>query len=115
MRKLGRWLGGTILVSALAFSACGAGSERAAEAKAWVQAGATLLDVRSPQEFGGRHLPGAVNVPVGELRDRLAEVPKDKKVVVYCRSGTRSAAAASVLREKGYEVLDLGGIGNWEG
>lgn len=64
-----------------------------------------LLDVRTPQEFAEGHVPGAVNVPHDQLASRLAGVPKDKDVVIYCRSGRRSALAADVLHANGYSRL----------
>jgi phage shock protein E len=85
-----------------------------AEAKRLVAAGALLLDVRMPDEFASGHVDGAVNIPVQVLGQRLAEVgAKDREVVVYCKSGGRSARAAAELRQAGYSVHDLGGIGNW--
>lgn len=76
--------------------------------------GALLLDVRTPEEFADRHLDGAVNIPVQELGARVRELgAKDRPVVVYCRSGARSASATKLLKNAGYEVLDIGGIGNW--
>ena len=64
-----------------------------------------VLDVRTPQEYAAGHVPGAVNVPQEQLASRLAEVPKDKDVVIYCRSGRRSALAADVLAANGYTRL----------
>lgn len=76
--------------------------------------GALLLDVRTPEEFEGRHLEGAVNIPVQELATRVPELgARERPIVVYCRSGARSASAASLMKSAGYEVLDIGGIGNW--
>ena len=76
--------------------------------------GALLLDVRTPEEFRDRHLEGAVNIPVQELAARVSELgAKERAVVVYCRSGARSASAATLMKGAGYEVLDIGGIGNW--
>ena len=84
------------------------------EAKRLVGAGALLLDVRTPAEFAGGHVEGALNIPVQVLATRLEEVgPKEREVVVYCLSGGRSARAAGELRAAGYTVHDLGGIGNW--
>ncbi len=83
------------------------------EARSLVSAGATLLDVRSQEEFDARHLDGATLIPVDQLEGRIAEVPRDHPVVVYCQSGGRSASAARMLAAAGYEVHDLGGIGNW--
>jgi len=64
-----------------------------------------VLDVRTPQEYAEGHVPGAVNVPHDQLASRLAEVPKDKDVVIYCKSGRRSALAADVLAANGYSRL----------
>lgn len=76
--------------------------------------GALLLDVRTSEEFRAHHLDGAVNIPVQELGARLHELgAKDRPIVVYCRSGARSASAAQLMKGAGYEVLDIGGIGNW--
>jgi len=64
-----------------------------------------LLDVRTPQEFAEGHIAGAVNVPYDQIAARLAEVPKDKDVVLYCRSGRRAGIAADVLAANGYTRL----------
>jgi phage shock protein E len=86
-----------------------------AGARALVAQGALLLDVRTPEEFNQQHLPGAVNVPVQELDRRWAEVgPRDRDVVVYCRSGRRSSSAAEILRAHGFtKVHDLGPMSAW--
>jgi len=84
------------------------------QAKAWVQAGATLLDVRTPGEFGNGHLPGARNIPLQTLPASLKQVgKKGDKVVVYCQSGGRSAQARALLESKGFEVTDLGPMSAW--
>lgn len=54
---------------------------------------AVLLDVRSASEFGSGHLPGALNIPHTEMRQRLAEIPRDHPLLVYCASGFRSYLA----------------------
>ena len=64
-----------------------------------------VLDVRTPQEFAEGHVPGAVNVPYDQLASRLAEVPQDKDVVLYCKSGRRAGIAADVLAANGYTRL----------
>ena len=64
-----------------------------------------VLDVRTPQEYAEGHVPGAVNVPYDQLASRLAEVPKDKDVVLYCKSGRRAGIAADVLAANGYTRL----------
>lgn len=79
-----------------------------------VKNGALLLDVRTPEEFREQHIPGATNIPVDQLPARLGELgPTSRKIVVHCRSGARSARAAGVLRQAGYDVHDFGGIGSW--
>lgn len=84
------------------------------EAQALVKGGATLLDVRTPEEFASGHVDGAINIPVGTLATRMAEVPREKPVVLYCRSGMRSARAASMLRAEGYErVHNVGPMPSW--
>ncbi|MCM2311427.1 MAG: rhodanese-like domain-containing protein, partial [Steroidobacteraceae bacterium] len=64
-----------------------------------------VLDVRTPGEYVAGHVPGAVNIPHDQLATRLAEVPKDKDVVLYCRSGKRAAMAGDVLADSGYTRL----------
>jgi rhodanese-related sulfurtransferase len=64
-----------------------------------------VLDVRSPEEFKEGHVPGAVNIPYDQMAARLTEVPKDKDVVLYCRSGRRAGIAAEVLQANGYTRL----------
>jgi rhodanese-related sulfurtransferase len=64
-----------------------------------------VLDVRAPEEFVTGHVPGAVNIPHDQVAARLAEVPKDKDVVLYCRSGRRAGMAAQVLAQNGYTRL----------
>jgi len=78
-----------------------------------VRAGALLLDVRSPGEYAGGHLGGAINIPVDQLASRISELPAGKKIVVYCASGVRSAQAASLLDGRKFEVFDMGGMGEW--
>lgn len=74
-----------------------------------------LLDVRTAEEFASGHIEGAVNIPVQILASYLDEVPQDQPVVIYCRSGNRSAQAASILRGAGYsDVYDIdGGVIAW--
>jgi phage shock protein E len=78
-----------------------------------IKAGAKVVDVRTPDEFRDGAYPGAVNIPLQDLARRLAEVPKDKPVVLYCASGARSGMAARLLRQAGYgDVLNAGGLGD---
>ena len=79
-----------------------------------IEQGALLLDVRTRDEFHEGHVARAVNIPVQELAHRLGEVgPKTRPVVVYCRSGGRSAAAAQLLTQAGYQVRDIGPMTAW--
>jgi phage shock protein E len=76
-----------------------------------VAAGATVVDVRSEAEFRGGGYRGAINVPLQALSGRLHRIPKDRPVVVYCASGTRSAMAVRILRKAGYaDVSNAGGL-----
>ncbi|HEX5587068.1 MAG TPA: rhodanese-like domain-containing protein [Acidimicrobiia bacterium] len=85
------------------------------DAEAAVAAGAFLLDVREPEEWVEGHAPGAVHVPMREVPDRLAELPKDRLVVATCRSGARSRAVAALLAAEGYDVVNaLGGMQAWQ-
>jgi phage shock protein E len=78
-----------------------------------IDAGAMIIDVRTPDEFRDGAYPGAVNIPVSNLGARLAEIPKDKSVVLYCASGARSSSAARVLKQAGYtDVINAGGLGD---
>lgn len=75
-----------------------------------------LLDVRSRYEYVMGHVPGAVNVPLGELEERLAELQpyRDLPVYVICQVGGRSAEAASLLRRHGLRPVDVqGGTSAW--
>jgi phage shock protein E len=90
-------------------------SDVSRKAREMVEQGATLLDVRTPEEFAQGHLPGARNVPVQVLAQRLAEVGSpETPVVVYCAAGGRAATATELLRRAGFrDVHCLGGIGAW--
>ncbi|MGI8508161.1 MAG: MBL fold metallo-hydrolase [Gemmatimonadaceae bacterium] len=75
-----------------------------------------VIDVRSHSEWIAGHLPGANNIPLAHLGERLDEIPRDKPVVVQCQSGGRSAIAASLLRAWGLvDVMNLaGGFAGWQ-
>lgn len=68
-----------------------------------------LLDVRTPKEFGEGTIPGAVNIPVDELRARLGELPKDKELLVFCRVGLRGHVASRILTQAGFRNRNLSG------
>lgn len=71
--------------------------------------GAFLVDVRTPEEYAQGHIPGAVNVPVDELRGRLAELPRDRPLTVYCQVGMRGYLAARLLLQHGFRAANFGG------
>ena len=85
------------------------------EAKERIEAGALLLDVREKSEFMEARIAASQLLPLSEFMQRFeAELPKGREVVVYCRSGRRSAQATEFLREQGYEAVNLaGGILAW--
>ena len=64
-----------------------------------------ILDVRTDGEYRDGHIEGAVNIPVGELAERLGELEKDDETLVYCRTGNRSGTAVGILKENGYEKI----------
>ena len=75
-----------------------------------------LVDVRTLAEFSESHIPNAINVPLDDVVNGLNSlgIAKDSPVIVYCRSGARSADAAQKLSAAGYSIIyDLGGIINW--
>jgi hydroxyacylglutathione hydrolase len=76
---------------------------------------AAVLDVRTAAEWSSGHLPGAVNIPLGELQSRLGEVPRGRPLVVHCQAGARAAIAASLLSARGVTDVRLygGGYAEW--
>jgi rhodanese-related sulfurtransferase len=86
-----------------------------AEAAKKRDAGAFILDVRTPEEWTEYHVPGSTLIPLDQLSNRVAEVPKEKEVVVVCRSGNRSATGRDILLKAGYpQVTSLtGGLTAW--
>ena len=126
MKKRMLWLFTALLTLGLA--GCGRETQKeepgyqqitAQEAKTMmdVDAGTIVLDVREQEEYDQGHIPGAVLLPVGEITQESASaaVPeKDTVVLVYCRSGNRSKAAAGELAQLGYsQVYEFGGIQDW--
>jgi rhodanese-related sulfurtransferase/glyoxylase-like metal-dependent hydrolase (beta-lactamase superfamily II) len=82
--------------------------------KARVDAGALLLDVREPDEWESEHAPDAVLIPMGQVDSRQGELPRDREIVVVCRSGGRSAAITDLLRASGFDAVNLaGGMCAW--
>ncbi|MEP7378615.1 MAG: rhodanese-like domain-containing protein [Chloroflexota bacterium] len=77
--------------------------------------GAFVLDVREPSEWVTGHIAGAKLIPLGQLPTRLAEVPRDRAVVVVCRTGNRSAQGRDILVGAGYTAVTsmTGGMTDW--
>jgi rhodanese-related sulfurtransferase len=88
-----------------------------AAAKTLVADGAKVVDVRTAEEFASGHVPGAINIPYEEIGKRTAEIgPASTAVVLYCRSGRRSAIAAESLAKAGFKaVYDLQSVSDWPG
>ncbi|KAF0111163.1 MAG: hypothetical protein FD147_1101 [Chloroflexi bacterium] len=77
--------------------------------------GAYLLDVREQSEWNEAHVEGAVLIPLGELSNRIAEIPANQDVLIICRSGNRSGQARDILRAAGLmrTTSITGGINQW--
>ncbi len=78
--------------------------------------GAFILDVREPSEWTSFHIPGATLIPLGSLAGRVSEVPKDKPVVVVCRTGHRSQQGRDILQQAGFTNVTsmAGGVTEWQ-
>src|SRR5205823_4809730 len=68
-----------------------------------------LLDVRTPQEFSQGHIPGAINIPIDDLRARLGELPRDRNIAAYCQVGQRGYLATRILMQAGLSAANIGG------
>ena len=82
------------------------------------ESGYMILDVRTPEEFADKHIPGAINIPNETIgTDEIPELPdKDQLILVYCRSGNRSKQASEKLAALGYtNIVEFGGINDWPG
>lgn len=77
--------------------------------------GAFVLDVREPSEWNEFHIPNTTLIPLGQLEARVSEVPKDKPIVVVCRSGNRSATGRDILKDLGFKNVTSmnGGVTQW--
>ena len=73
------------------------------------EGGEELIDVRAPEEHAEGSIPGSRNIPLDELRGRLAELPLERPLVVYCQVGLRGYVAARILKQHGYAVCNLSG------
>ena len=68
-----------------------------------------LVDVRTVEEFAKGNIPGAVNIPLDEMRSRLGDFPRDREIAVYCQVGQRGYFATRILQQKGFKVANIGG------
>lgn len=77
--------------------------------KALVQSGALIVDVRTPQEYRDGHIPQSKNIPLDQIRNKVAELKKQNKpIITVCRSGARSGMAKSILAQAGVDVYNGG-------
>jgi thioredoxin 1 len=72
-------------------------------------AGAALVDVREPDEYESGHVPGAAPIPLGQVVERVDEVPRGQPVYVICQGGGRSAKAAQWYRQQGINAINVAG------
>jgi len=82
------------------------------------ETGYVILDVRTPEEFAEKHIPGAINIPNETIgTDEITQLAdKDQLILVYCRSGNRSKQASEKLAALGYSnIVEFGGINDWKG
>ncbi len=83
-------------------------------ARSMIESGYRVLDVRYAEEYEYQHIPGAILIPLHELRERIGELDKSEHYIVYCHSGSRSAVAALKLSQHNYDVVTVeGGIRDW--
>ena len=106
----------TILVFTLfLLGGCGreVSDEELAAARTAVSKGAMIIDVRSKKEYNEGAIEGAVNIPLDLLDKLYRGIPRDRELVVYCRTGSRSMVAARLLREEGWTVYDVVNQEQW--
>lgn len=99
------------LLVSLVFSTLTLAGNREETAWQMIEEGALVVDVRSEREYAGGHLDGSMLIPHNQVLDQFArrEIPKDRPVVLYCRSGNRSGMAVAALRDAGYTQIFNGG------
>jgi rhodanese-related sulfurtransferase len=75
-----------------------------------------VLDIRNPGEWATKHIAGSVNIPLNHLQERIAEIPRDRRIAVHCAGGYRSSIAASILHQYGItRLIEMaGGLAAWE-
>lgn len=104
-----------ILVVAVLYMKLTAIRVSSSDARALVENGALLVDVRSEGEYADGGIEGSINIPIQELASRMDELgDRNREIVVYCQSGGRSAMAKRLLESNGFsKVHDLGSINRW--
>ena len=70
---------------------------------------ALILDVREPKEYQKAHVAGALHIPLGQIRERLGELPRGREIWVHCAGGQRSYYATRILQQNGFKALNLSG------
>ena len=117
----------SILLAVLLLAGCAAPAEKISYRQISMTDAVTMmeeetgyisLDVRTPEEFAERHIPGAINIPNETIStEEIPELPdKDQLILVYCRSGNRSKQASEKLAALGYtNIVEFGGINDWPG
>ena len=84
------------------------------EAHQLYEAGTFVLDVRTPEEWNEFHAPNTILIPLDELASRMDELPKDRPIVVVCRSGNRSQTGRDILLQAGFNATSMnGGLNEW--
>jgi len=84
------------------------------EAQSRIEAGSVLVDVREQNEYDEERIAGSILIPLSEFQERYEELPKDKELVMQCRSGARSGRATEFLNAEGYNAVNMaGGILAW--
>jgi rhodanese-related sulfurtransferase/glyoxylase-like metal-dependent hydrolase (beta-lactamase superfamily II) len=75
-----------------------------------------VLDIRNPREWNTKHIAGSVNIPLNHLQERIAEIPRNRRIAVHCAGGYRSSIAASILHQHGIiNLIEMaGGLAAWE-
>ena len=113
-----------VLAAILAMlTGCGAPADSGADVtvtealRLWQSKEAILIDVRTPSEYRDGNIPDVANIPLDELEKRMGEIPKDKKTVLICHTGNRSAQGTKLLRSKGFANVynSTGGMSSWKG
>ena len=77
--------------------------------EAVIAGGAKIIDVRTPGEFAGGHLPGSVNIPLNALAGKLSKFKKDQVIITCCASGMRTRSAKAILQSNGFTNVYNGG------